>query len=405
MKQAPPARREGGAFRLTTGPHPYTIPTSHRSMPSTPTPPAAPAPTPILGEGARTLLTAASAFIVIYGLKYTREFSIPIVMAAFLAIISYPITILLRRGLRLPHWLAVIFTVAVDFGLISAIVWMVKFLAKDLVATLHGDFMQQVEQKFITMLAQLDQWGLGGQMREMIGNESPQAIISQVLDLQKLISTAQSITGSILSFMSVTVLVLILMTFMLGDAPLFERNVASLPNSPRGKAQVYAALQGIQRYLLIKTIASISTGLLAFWLCRIMDIPFAFLWGFIACVLNYIPTIGSIAAAVPPILLALLLGDWSSVFITTGGYLAINFAIGNGIEPLFLGKQFGIATTVVILSVIVWGWVWGPIGMFLAVPFTVLTKLLLENSQDFSWIATIIADKPTGSSTPPTSQP
>ena len=80
--------------------------------------------------------------------------------------------------------------------------------------------------------------------------------------------------------------------------------------------------------------------------------------------------------------------------MVTSGYLIINCAIGNGIEPLFLGRQFGIATTVVILSVIFWGWMWGPCGMLLAVPITVLIKLALENSEDLSWVAKIVEDHP-----------
>lgn len=330
-------------------------------------------------------MTIAAAFVVLFGLKYTRDLAVPMIMAAFLAIVSYPITVSLRR-LRFPHWLAVSFTVAIDFGLISTIAWIIKCLAQDVATTLHSNFMSQVTAKFDSLMHLLDQWGVGAQARDFLA--SPESII----DPKQILALSQSITGQIVSFMSVSVLVLILMTFMLGEAPLFRRNFTSLPNSMRGKAQIFGALRNIQRFLLIKTIASVSTGLLAGLLCHVLDIPFAFLWGFIACTLNFIPTIGSILAAVPPILLALLLSDWSTVFMVSGGFLTINFAIGNGIEPLFLGKQFGIATTVVVISVLLWGWVWGPFGMLLAVPITVLTKLALENSHDFSWLATIIAD-------------
>lgn len=348
---------------------------------------------PFMGEGARALITAAAVIVVLFGLKYTREVAVPVVMAAFLATISYPVTLMLRRTCRLPHWLAVAFTVLVDFGLISIVVWMVKFLAKDMAATLRGNFMQQVQAKFEAAMQQLDQWGIGEHARDFF--DSPQSLI----DPQQLISVSQALTSQVLSFMTVTTLVLILMTFMLGEVPLFHRNMESLPNSVRGKRQILSALQGIQKYLLIKTVASITTGLLACWLCHATHIPFAAFWGFIACALNFIPTIGSIVAAAPPILLALLLGDWSTVFIVSGGYLAINCAIGNGIEPLFLGRQFGIATTVVLLSVILWGWVWGPFGMLFAVPITVLTKLALENSPDLHWVASLIADKPSSEKT------
>ena len=334
------------------------------------------------------LFTAAAVFIVLFGLKYTRDFTIPIALAGFLAIVSYPLTECLKRFLRFPHWLAVIFTLLVDFGLIVAIISLIRFLSADVVATLKGDVVQQLEAKALSSLQLLDQWGIGYQIRELV-----QAPFSAV-DTQYIISLTQSMTGRVISFMSVSILVLILMAFFLGEAPLFMRNFSRLPNGIQGRLKMLSAIKDVQRYLLTKAVASICTGLLAWWLCHAQHIPFAFLWGFVACVLNFIPTIGSIVAAVPPILLSLLLMDWGSVLLVSGGYLAINFTIGNGIEPLFLGKQFGIATSVVLFSVILWGWVWGPVGMLLAVPITMLSKLALENSVDFQWVAALIDDKP-----------
>ena len=360
----------------------------------TPVPPHLRSGLVMLGEGGRALVTAAATFVVIFGLRYTRDFCVPVVLAAFLAIISYPITVALRRFLRMPHWLAVTFTVFFDIGILYGLVSFIKFLAADVKITLQGDFLQHVQEKFSAFLTWTDQLGVGDYARELI--KSPQSLV----DTQQLIALSQSITAQVLSFMSITTLVLILMTFILGEAPLFYRNLNRLPNSLQGKDKVISALRGVQKYLIIKTLASVSTGLLAWGLCHAMEVPFAFMWGFVACVLNYIPTIGSVVAAVPPILLALLLRDWGTMFIVAGGYLAINFAIGNGIEPLFLGKQFGIATTVVLFSVLIWGWIWGPLGMLLAVPFTVLLKLALENSVDLNWVAAIIDDNPHPDSTP-----
>jgi len=342
-----------------------------------------------LGDGARALLTVAAAIIVIVGLREARDLLVPIMMACFLAIISYSLTDILRRFLRFPHWLAVTFTVIVDCGVIFGIISLIKFLAADMRSTLQGDLVTRFAEKFNQVMAWIDQLGMGEEARKLV--ESPQDIINP----QQLLSISQAITGQVLSFMSVCTLVLVLMTFLLGEAPLFRRNFRNLPNSVQGKNEMIAALRGVQRYLFIKTIASACTGGLAWGLCAAMDVPFAFLWGFVAYVLNYIPTIGSIVAAIPPVLMALLLGSWGDAFIVTGGYIAINFAIGNGIEPLFLGRQFGIATSVVLLSVLLWGWIWGPLGMLIAVPITVLVKLALKNSPDLSWVALIIDDTPT----------
>ncbi len=344
-----------------------------------------------LGDGARGLLTLAAAIVILYGLKYASSVLLPIMMAVFLAIISYSVTLLLRNYLRFPHWLAVIFTVAADGGVLFCIVSLLRFLAADMTATLQGNVTARFAEKFNEVMQLLEAWGLDEQARHFVS--SPQ----DILDTQQLLAFSQAVAGQVVSVTSISAIVLVLMTFILGEVPLFRRNFDSLPNSTEGKYQVLDAVLGVQRYLLIKTVASLCTGLLAWWLCAAMNVPFAFLWGFVAYVLNYIPTIGSIVAAMPPILMALLLGSWGDTFMVAGGYLAINFAIGNGIEPLFLGRQFGISTSVVLLSVMLWGWVWGPCGMLLAMPITVMLKLALKNSPDLSWVATMIENAPSHS--------
>lgn len=341
-----------------------------------------------LGEGARFLLTAAAAVIVILGLQAARSVLLPIMMAGFLAIISYSITKLLRKYLRFPHWLAVTATVIADGGILFGAASIIRFLAADMKKTIQGDFTARMVEKYNELMHWLGNFGLEEQARALVS--SPQ----EVFDTQQLVSLIQSVSGQAISFVTTCTLVLVLMTFMLGEAKLFKRNLHKLPNSNKGKEDFTIALRGIQRYLLIKTIASATTGALAWWACAAWNVPFAFLWGVLAFLLNYIPTIGSIVAAIPPVIMALLMGGWGDAAIITVFYIAINFAIGNGIEPIFLGKQFGIATTVVVLAVLFWGWVWGPIGMLLAVPIMVLIKLALENSRDLSWVATIIADEP-----------
>ena len=347
-----------------------------------------------VGEGGRFLVVAASAFVVLWGLQNARSVICPILMAGFLAIISYSITSLLRRYLRFPHWLAVTATVAADGGILFGVISLINYLARDMVRTLQGDVADRLAERYDAIMAAFANFGLEEHMRAIYS--SPQ----DMFDVHQIISFTQSLTGQILSIMSTCTLVLIMMTFLLGEAPLFLSNLHRLPSSTKGKNEFIKALSGIQRYLFIKTLSSALTAVLVWGLCTIMQVPFAFLWAVLAFVLNYIPTIGSIMAAIPPIAMVMLLGSWGDVLIVTLGYIGINCGIGNGIEPLFLGKQFGIATSVILLSVIFWGWVWGPCGMLLAVPITVLIKLALENSHDLWWIAAIV-DGAHSKTTPP----
>lgn len=344
-----------------------------------------------LGDGRRVLVTIAAAFIVFAGLQAARDIIVPIILASFLAIASYPITVSLRKYLHFPHWLAVCFTVLVDFGFLIGLGFLINFLAKDLSIEVQTTYQPLFETKYNDLMLFLRDHGLDTFVQEKLGSAQ------DILSAGVIMSITTAIMGKALGFIAITTLVLILMTFFLGEAPRFRCNVDKITAS-RGCPNIRKfadALQGIQRYLVIKTLISLTTGILAWGLCKYMDVGFALLWGIVAFALNFIPTFGSIVAAIPPILLALLIGGISDAVIVAFGYIVINFMLGNGIEPLLLGKQFGIATSVVLLSVILWGWIWGPIGMLLAVPISVLVKLALENSKDLKWIAMMIDNPPT----------
>ncbi|MCA9566529.1 MAG: AI-2E family transporter, partial [Myxococcales bacterium] len=112
--------------------------------------------------------------------------------------------------------------------------------------------------------------------------------------------------------------------------------------------------------------------------------------GLIAFLFNYVPSIGSIVAAIPPILLAVvqLSPAWAVVVLVL--YLVVNVTIGNFLEPRFMGRQLGLSPLVVFLSLLFWGWVWGPVGMLFCIPMTVIAKLFLESQEDTRWIAVFL---------------
>ena len=147
----------------------------------------------------------------------------------------------------------------------------------------------------------------------------------------------------------------------------------------------------IQRFLGIKTVVSLATGFLAGFLCWAAGLDFFILWGILAWALNYIPVMGSIMAGIPPTILALVLMSWQSALAVGIGFIAINMFLGNFVEPMLMGRRFGISTLVVIASGMFWGWGWGPVGMFLAVPIMMMLKVIMENSYEFRWIAVAIS--------------
>ena len=155
----------------------------------------------------------------------------------------------------------------------------------------------------------------------------------------------------------------------------------------------------VQNYLAIKTAVSVFTGVLVgIWVWALgLDLPL--LWGLVAFIFNYIPNLGSILAAVPAVLLALVQFGPGRAAVVASGYLAINLVFGNDVEPMMLGRRLGLSTLVVFMSRVFWGWVWGPVGMLLSVPLTMMLKIAMENTEDLRWVA-VMLDKNTPSAPP-----
>jgi len=149
-------------------------------------------------------------------------------------------------------------------------------------------------------------------------------------------------------------------------------------------------VEKLRDYMSMKTIISIITGLivaLAMWL---IGLDFPILWGVLAFMLNFVPNIGSIIAAVPAVLLALVQLGFSSALLVTAVYVAVNVLIGSVIEPKYMGKGLGLSTLVVFVSLVFWGWVLGPVGMLLSVPLTITVKLALDSEPETQWLGHLL---------------
>ena len=211
------------------------------------------------------------------------------------------------------------------------------------------------------------------------------------LQVEKLLTYGTSFVGRVASFLGTTFIVLIMTVVMLMEARQFGTRFNAIceargPNFER----MLAAAKDVQRFLGIKTFVSLLTGLLAGILCSFCQLDFFVLWAILAFALNYIPVVGSIIAGIPPAILAILVFDTPRGIIVIVGYTVINVFIGNIVEPSLMGRRFGLSTLVVITSVLFWGWLWGPAGMLLAVPITMILKVALDHSYEFHWLAVAI---------------
>jgi len=204
----------------------------------------------------------------------------------------------------------------------------------------------------------------------------------------------QRMVGEVGNMVRNTIVIVLTVMFMLLEASRFPAKLEAVyQGSPQSLRRVDAIIDNVRRYLAIKTLTSALTGLMAGIFVAVMGVEYAALWGLLAFLLNYIPYIGSIIAAVPPILLALVGGDiWVAVWMAVG-YLIINNIVSSVIEPVFMGQGLGLSTLVVFLSLIFWGWVLGPVGMLLSAPLTMALKISLEEFEDTRWIAVLLGPR------------
>jgi AI-2 transport protein TqsA len=341
------------------------------------------------------LLLMAALVIVVAGLKAAQNFFLPVLLAFFVATVSFPITQALRKR-KVPRSIAVFLTVLVDFAFIAAVVVLGIVLIQDLQEKWNlkyaGQLSQQVRRGSEALAANLERMGISDAKEKIqLAVENNLANLQQIR-FERIWDLGTGVLGHLMGFFGAAVIFLILMVFMLSEARVFGRRLERIsaahgPNISR----LLRATRDIQRFLAIKTAISLVTGVLAGLLCWAAGLDFYILWGIVAFALNFIPVIGSLVAGVPPVLLAMLSSGWPSALLVAGGYLLINNFLGNFLEPILMGRRFGLSTLVVVISVMFWGWVWGPIGMLLAVPLTMMVKVVLDGSDEFRWIAIAIS--------------
>lgn len=340
------------------------------------------------------LILVAALVVIIAGLKQAQGFLIPVMLAFFIATVSFPITNWLRnRGI--PRALAVLITVLVDFAFLAGVVLLAITIIGDLQEEWNNQYFNltrdRIEEGSDALAKQLEHWGVDNAPEQI--NEAVTKNLAQMreIDFMQVLNIGSDVLGRVVSFLGTSLIVIILTVFMLTEARMFSRRMDAICDARGPNIQrMLSALKDTQRYLGIKTIISLVTGLLAGILCWVAGLDFFILWGILAFALNFIPVIGSIIAGIPPTLLALLVHGPPEAIAVLGGFFIINTFLGNFIEPMLMGSRFGLSTLVVLLSVMFWGWIWGPIGMLLAVPLTMVMKVILDNTQEFRWIAVAI---------------
>jgi AI-2 transport protein TqsA len=330
----------------------------------------------------RFLVGAAAFVIVVAGMRAATPILVPLLFALFAAIlVASPLGWLRRRGLPPPLALAVVILGLGAFGLVAVV-----FVGRSMAEFLRD--LPVYQERLHGLRGELGAWLRGH------GIEVPEASEPEVFDPDKAVRLIRNLIQGLSAAFSNATLILILVIFLLLEASGFPAKLRALPgDSEATLARLQRVVADVHRYMAIKTWVSLLTGLMAWGWLLLFGVDSPLLWGLLTFLLNYIPNIGSVLAAIPPVLVALVQLGPAAAAWTALGYLLINAVIGYGLEPLWTGRGLGLSTLVVFLSLIFWGWVLGPVGMLLSVPLTMAVKIALESTPETRWIAVLLGSE------------
>lgn len=330
-------------------------------------------------KGLRAVLMAAAFVIVVAGLRAAAPILVPVLIAIFVAILSgAPIRYLQKRGL--PDAIAALLVFA---GVLVALVLLSTFVGssvRDFSENLPS-YQKHLETSFAGVLA----WAEG------LGLSFDKAELKETVDTGSVVRLAQSLMSGISGVLSDTAFVMLTVAFILGEMTSFSRKVRAAMTGPSGNIDEYfEVVANFQTYFAIKTKVSMATGAIISIFTASVGLDYPLLWGLVAFLLNFVPTLGSIIAAVPAVLLAFVQLGWASALVIGGGYVVVNIVIGSILEPRLMGRRLGLSALVVFLSLVFWGWVFGPAGMLLSVPLTMVAKIFFEHSEDLRWLGILL---------------
>ncbi|MEE2775215.1 MAG: AI-2E family transporter [Acidobacteriota bacterium] len=326
------------------------------------------------------VVSAAATVGVVFGLQAARSLLVPLLLALFLAILaSTPVRWL--RSVHVPEWIAVALVVLGIFGVVLLVAGLVGTSIAELTRRIP-QYQDRLRSDFASVEQRLTEAGMSsGEILDMVDPSAALGLAGNVLT-----GVTGVFGGGFLIFFA--------LVFMLLEASRFpDKLYYAFRGSEETLAHFGRLSWVLNRYLGLKTLTSALTGVAIFLFLSIIGLDFALLWATVAFLFNYIPNIGSVIASVPAVLIAYLqLGPATAIGVAVG-YLAVNVSVGNLLEPRVMGEGMGLSTLVVFLSLLFWGFVFGPVGMLLSVPLTMSVKLALESADATRDWATLLAAK------------
>lgn len=328
----------------------------------------------------KSMVVVASLIVVFAGIKAASTIMVPFFLSIFIAIACGPI-IKWSSERGVPRWASIL--------LVILIILVIGFMLAGLVAQSMAEFRtnlpaykSQMSVQFTWVLEQLQRFNI----------ELNQDVVRQHLDPGIAVSLATNFLSGMGGVLSNLLLIILTVVFMLFEAESFPKRIHLAMKDPEMNFHhVDRFIISVNSYLAIKSVVSLGTGILIGLYLWILGVDHFLLWAVFAFLLNYIPNIGSIIAAIPAVFMAFIEQGFGVAGLTALGFVVVNTVMGNFVEPRYMGKGLGLSTLVVFLSLIFWGWLLGSVGMLLSVPLTMVVKIALEARPESQWLAILLS--------------
>lgn len=325
------------------------------------------------------VIVIAALVIIMAGMTFAKSIINPFLLALFISLICIqPISWLEKKGT--PKWLS---RIIVILGLVVLSLGFAFLIGGTL-----SSFSSNVS-KYESTLTSISKAYV--KFLNEKGLRIPNSEVSALIQPAKILEFTASAANEVLNMMGNTFLIFLIILFTLMEFGSFPVKLKAIMIGSDESVSYFSTItQKLRRYLGIKTLLCLSVGILIYAALLIIGVEYALLWALIAGLLSYIPNIGSIIAAIPAVLFALVQLGLGGALWTLGSFLLVNNILGNFIEPRIMGNGLGLSTLVVFLSLLFWGFILGTVGMFLSVPITMTIKIILEHNDKTRWLAILL---------------
>jgi AI-2 transport protein TqsA len=343
----------------------------------------------------RVMLGLAATVVVLVGMRLGAPILNPIFFAIVLALLVYPVySWLLRR--RLPTGLALVLVLVILLILFVGL----SFIFGASIARFServGFYVSQLDAELDNVEALLQSLGLSN------------VNLQEVVKPSALADALSAVLSGISAFLSNLFLILLIMLFLLGEgAAMMNRLRASVSEDNQQVARLTSVGQNVVLQYELRAIVNLVTGAGVTVVLLVLGVDFALMWGILTFFLSFVPYIGLFLAVTPAVILALAEFGVTRAVLVIVGVIVINILAENVLSPMMMGRGLNISPTIVFLSFIVWAWLLGGPGAFLALPLTLFVAVMFDTFPETRWLAAVMGmggPEPDESAVGPTERP